>query len=292
VDEQIIAYRFQQGLDPALTPIVLLHGLSQQGDFWHPLIEALGPDYTVLTVDLRGHGDSRDLVHDYQISTLAQDVVELISLLRLAPACVVGHSWGAAVALHFSAQHEQFVRSCVLLDGGAFTPANILALGWVTVDELRSELTPPPGPFSQAQLEEHYLAWVEPEERESIMNAIARTYTPIGQDPGSAFVTTIGVERHMQVLDAFLHYNPDDDLRAISVATWILIAVDLPKSQHMTKIDDWDAAKAGVTAKVRGKSNIALQHWYGALHDVPLYWPQRVASLISHAASKEGSNSN
>lgn len=281
-----VAFRYQEGLDPHLTPIVLLHGLSQQADFWFPTIEALGSRYSTLSIDLRGHGESRKMTPDYHIPRVSQDCIQLMDELGIDKACVVGHSWGASVALNIAAQYPSRTASSVLIDGGAFTPANIVECGSITREDLNAALTPPIGPFSETELRSHYLPahmLSSIDQQESVMSAIARTY--VGA-PQGGFVTTIGFDRHMAVLEAFLDYNPDSDLRALAVPTWILMARDLfiPSTQLTTAaLDSWAEARNQVKTKVQGKMNIALQHWYGAVHDVPLYWPIRVAQLISHA---------
>lgn len=283
-----VAFRYQEGLDPHLTPIVLLHGLSQQADFWFPTIEALGSQYSTLSIDLRGHGESRKMTPDYHIPRVSQDCIELVNYLGIDTACFVGHSWGASVALNIAAQYPSRTASSVLIDGGAFTPANIVESGSITREDLTTALTPPTGPFSETELRSHYLPthMASIEQRNSVMSAIARTYV---ETPEGGFVTTIGFDRHMAVVEAFLDYNPDSDLQALAVPSWILMARDLfaPSNRSATfstpAPDSWAEARNQVETKVHGKMNIALQHWYGAVHDVPLYWPTRVAQLISHA---------
>lgn len=284
-----VAFRYQEGTDSHLTPIVLLHGLSQQADFWFPIIDVLGSRYSTLSIDLRGHGESRKMTPDYRIPQVSEDCLNVMHELGIENACVVGHSWGASVALNIAAQHPIKTTSCILIDGGAFTPANIVASGLSTRDELNVALTPPLGPFTEEELKTHYLPahtnW-SIQEQESVMTAIKRSYV---QAPQGGFVTTIGFDRHMAVLDAFLNYNPDSDLKALTVPSWILMARDLEIPSTSTNFDKWAETKSQVKTKVQGKMNIALQHWYGAVHDVPLYWPIRVAQLISHAVSSSQS---
>jgi pimeloyl-ACP methyl ester carboxylesterase len=280
-----IAYRYQKGGHQSLPPIVLLHGLSQQADFWSPVIESLGSEFSTLSIDLRGHGESRRMEPDYRISRVSEDCMEVMNELGVGKAILVGHSWGASVALHFAAVNPQLSAGCVLVDGGAFTPANILQSGSITREELRVALTPPPGPFSRAELMANYLPAgiaISTQQRESVMAAVGRTYVDA---PGGGSVTTMGFDRHMAVLEAFFDYDPDPDLAALTVPTWILIACDKFAGSRAQTDDDWTQSKSHVDIKVRQKMNIALQHWYGAVHDVPLYWPNRVAQLISHAAS-------
>jgi pimeloyl-ACP methyl ester carboxylesterase len=284
-----IAFRHQQGNDPKLTPLILLHGLSQQADFWQPVVESLGSEYDILSIDLRGHGQSRDMDHEYQISRVSEDCISLMNERGIGAACVIGHSWGASVALHIAAEYPERTTSCVLVDGGAFTPANILARGGISREDLRTALTPPHGPFTRSELAAHYLPegpHLNTRERAGILAAVDRTYVDF---PRGELVTTIGFERHMSVLEDFFDYNPDSDLDRLVVTTWILIALEQQTTGEVDGdthlMDDWGRAKFEVDLKVRGKMNIALQHWYGAAHDVPLYWPDRVAGLISHAAT-------
>jgi len=281
-----VAFRYQEGFDSHLTPIVLLHGLSQQADFWCPTIDALGSRYSTLSIDLRGHGESREMTPDYHIPRVSEDCIELMDELGIDKACVVGHSWGASAALNIAAQCPSRTTSSVLIDGGAFTPANIVESGFIKREDVNAALTPPIGPFSETELRSHYVPahmLSSSDKQESVMSAIARTYV---EAPQGGFVTTIGFDRHMAVLEAFLDYNPDLDIQALAIPTWILMARDpfIPSTPLTTPtLDSWAEARNKVETKVHGKMNIALQHWYGAVHDVPLYWPIRVAQLISHA---------
>lgn len=289
-----VAYRLHEGSDPSLAPLVFLHGLSQQGDFWLPVIDELGSRYSTLTVDLRGHGESRNMEPDYRIATISQDCFDLMDEVGMNSACVIGHSWGASVALNIAAQGLQYPHrsaSCILIDGGAFTPANILEGGSLTRSELTTALTPPLGPFTEDELTDHYLPAnikLSIEQQKSVMSAIERSYV---QAPNGGRVTSIGFDRHMAVLEAFLDYNPDSDLEALAVPTWILMARDVFASPTRGSLDGWAGARSHVDTKVQGKMNIALQHWYGAVHDVPLYWPIQVSQLIAHVVTSASSMS-
>lgn len=283
-----IAFRYTPARNPESVPIVLLHGLSQQGDYWIPVIESLGSEHAIASIDLRGHGESRHMEPDYRISTVSNDCLSVLDQLAIDKACIVGHSWGASVALHIAANFADRAHSAVLVDGGAFTPANILERCLISRDTLRLELTPPTGPFSESELRAHYLPQgvsISVAQQESIMHAIDRTY--VGA-PNAGLVTTIGRERHMAVLEAFFDYSPNSDLERVNIPCWILIACDPYSPVQRIPLDDWGGAKLDVDAKVQGSMNISLQHWYGAVHDVPLYWPDRVAQLISHAAQTTG----
>ena len=75
--------------------VALVHGLGANGETWQPLVDRMlaTGDYTITTVDLRGHGTSAR-AKPYSIDALADDLVE--SLPRGLHS-VVGHSLGGAV---------------------------------------------------------------------------------------------------------------------------------------------------------------------------------------------------
>jgi pimeloyl-ACP methyl ester carboxylesterase len=73
----------------------LVHGLAGNGAIWQPLVDRMlaTGDYTVVTVDLRGHGTSVRSA-SYAVDGLADDLVET---LPSGLDSVVGHSLGGSV---------------------------------------------------------------------------------------------------------------------------------------------------------------------------------------------------
>lgn len=51
------------------TPVVLLHGYTQTGYMWNPLITDLAKNHTVIVPDLRGAGASEKTVKGYDKKT-------------------------------------------------------------------------------------------------------------------------------------------------------------------------------------------------------------------------------
>lgn len=75
----------------------LVHGLGGNGATWQPLVDCMlaTGEFTVTTLDLRGHGHS-DRAPSSSLAELADDVVET---LPRGLNSVVGHSLGGAVLL-------------------------------------------------------------------------------------------------------------------------------------------------------------------------------------------------
>lgn len=85
--------------DPAL---IVIHGITDNRQMWHPLLHDLSAHHLVLAVDLRGHGQS-DTDDGYDPVSYASDVVETATALGVTDATVVGHSLGGIVASAFAA---------------------------------------------------------------------------------------------------------------------------------------------------------------------------------------------
>ncbi len=78
-------------------PVLLVHGITEQSQMWEPVEQRLVEGFGVITVDLRGHGDSGTAVR-YDLAAMAGDIVAVIDHLELADQTrLVGHSLGGAV---------------------------------------------------------------------------------------------------------------------------------------------------------------------------------------------------
>ncbi len=98
--------------------LMLLHGFGSDRRQWHQhgWVERLCSDYTVITVDLRGCGES-DVSSDprfYAPGAYLSDVYAIVDSCGAAAFALVGFSWGATVARHLVA-HSDRVTCGVLM---------------------------------------------------------------------------------------------------------------------------------------------------------------------------------
>jgi 2-succinyl-6-hydroxy-2,4-cyclohexadiene-1-carboxylate synthase len=96
--------------------VLLLHGFTGSSADWQPFRPALERLTTPVAVDLLGHGAS-DAPTDparHALERQADDLARLLHAQALAPAHVVGYSFGARVALRLALDHPEVVRSLVL----------------------------------------------------------------------------------------------------------------------------------------------------------------------------------
>ena len=85
-------------------PLVLLaHGWPESWYNWrHQLTFLAANGYRAVAPDMRGYGDTDapESVEDYDILTLADDMVGILDALGEDKAIMVGHDWGSIVAWH------------------------------------------------------------------------------------------------------------------------------------------------------------------------------------------------
>lgn len=97
-------------------PLVLAHGITDDGLCWTPVAEALAPDYDVVMVDARGHGRSAGPEQGYDPATQADDLAGVIAALKLQQPAVLGHSMGAATTLVLAGAYPDVPRAILLED--------------------------------------------------------------------------------------------------------------------------------------------------------------------------------
>jgi pimeloyl-ACP methyl ester carboxylesterase len=102
------------------SPVVLLHGYAETGHMWRPIMPLLAQRHTVIVPDLRGAGGSAKPAAGYDKKTMAVDIHELTSSLRLDRVRIVGHDIGLMVAYAYAAQFREAAERVVLMD--AFLP--------------------------------------------------------------------------------------------------------------------------------------------------------------------------
>jgi pimeloyl-ACP methyl ester carboxylesterase len=95
-------------------PLVLVHGLGGAASNWLALAPLLVPGWRVLVPELPGHGGSEALPAAPNLNVFSDRVAELAEREGFAPAPVVGHSLGGAIALRLAIRRPETVSSLIL----------------------------------------------------------------------------------------------------------------------------------------------------------------------------------
>jgi pimeloyl-ACP methyl ester carboxylesterase len=120
-----LEYRVLGRGEPA---VILVHGWCENADYWHAQFDALKSRYTVVALDLGGHGASGANRSDWSVAAYAADVATIARQIPNAHLVLVGHSMGADVAL------------------AAVPGIGTRVIGVIAVDALRSVGMPPLSP--------------------------------------------------------------------------------------------------------------------------------------------------
>jgi sigma-B regulation protein RsbQ len=114
--------------------LLFVHGSYIDQTYWKDQVNHFSSRFTVVTMDLPGHGMSgRDRAH-WTIRGFGEDVVAVVKELDLKSVILIGHSMGADVILAAAVSHPEPV------------------IGFVVVDYFKNVATPLPDQF-QAQVD-------------------------------------------------------------------------------------------------------------------------------------------
>ncbi len=98
-------------IHPQQRTVVLLHSSASSARQWDRLAEVLKPQFRVRAIEVHGHGEQQAWRGDARL-TLADEAALAVPVLEEAgPVHVVGHSYGAAVAIKLATMYPKSVRS-------------------------------------------------------------------------------------------------------------------------------------------------------------------------------------
>ena len=97
-------------------PVVLAHGITDNGLCWSRLARALEGEFDLIMVDARGHGLSDKPAHHYAPADHAADLAGLIEALELRKPGAIGHSMGGGAVGVLATTYPDHVGAVVLED--------------------------------------------------------------------------------------------------------------------------------------------------------------------------------
>ena len=109
----VLAYDDAGSGDP---PLVFVHGAACNRRYWYQQVPRFSSAHRVVTVDLRGHGESSAPSERYTVRLFAEDLASTCMQLGIESPVVIGHSLGGLVALDFASAYPGHVAAAVLID--------------------------------------------------------------------------------------------------------------------------------------------------------------------------------
>jgi pimeloyl-ACP methyl ester carboxylesterase len=256
--------------------VILLHGLASNARIWDGVAQRLaGAGLRVAALDLRGHGESEQPAGGYDFATVCRDLDAALPALRVERPVLVGHSWGANVALQYAAERDGAVTGLVLVDGGFIGVAD-----WpgMTRELARERLAPP----RFAVPLEDWLARAGRFAAGAGRDGWIRDFLRAGVDVDDRGVARarFHFDNHMQVVDALYDQRPS--------ALYPL--VDCPVLLCPAAEDELAAAKQDAVERAVRLLPDARATWFeDTMHDIPLQRPAELAAELARFV-KEAAN--
>ena len=98
------------------TPILFVHGYPLSKAMWEPQVKGLSSSFRVITLDLRGHGESEAPLWLYTMDIFADDIRALLDHLSINEVVLTGFSMGGYISFAFYRKYKNRVRALVLAD--------------------------------------------------------------------------------------------------------------------------------------------------------------------------------
>jgi len=96
-------------------PLFILHGLLGSMDNWRTQAKHLSQAQTVITLDLRNHGDSPH-IKGMSYREMYEDVIKVAQAENIERFHLLGHSMGGKVAMQLALAHPEMVESLIVVD--------------------------------------------------------------------------------------------------------------------------------------------------------------------------------
>ena len=100
-------------------PLFLIHGIGAARDAWRFIVPKIRSNFTVITYDLRGHGESPKPTTEFFLDDLVEDLEYLRKKLEINKAYFVGHSLGGMIGPAYSLKYSKHVLALGLFSTAA-----------------------------------------------------------------------------------------------------------------------------------------------------------------------------
>ena len=261
-------------------PVVLLHGLASTCRIWDFVAPILAENYSVIAVDQRGHGDSGKPEQGYDFASVSGDVAALIEGRGIgfenARPVVVGHSWGADVALELAVAHPKLLRGIVFVDGGTIDAS----ARYASLDDALVQMAPPD---FRGTTREQFLERVR---------SAGQWATLIGQrgvgaeeiimgnfetlDDGT-IKAKLSRENHLRIIESLWDHHPKDLYPKVACPVLMLPA---RQRENPDAFERTLARSESIAAAERLLPNSKTVWLEDSIHDVPVQRPELVAGTI------------
>lgn len=258
----------------------MLHGLASTQHIFDLVIPHLEKKFRVTTFDQRGHGESSKPSSGYSFDEVCRDLGAVVRAAGATRPILIGHSWGANVAIDYAVRHPRSVAGLVCVDGGMGSMSE--RMDWPTAREM---LAPPK--LAGLPIEDLLsfgrngsLAHVWSPEIERILRSLFQVDSRARGKPRLARTN------HMRILRAMYDQTPKELLARLACPTLMYCA--RPRANVTDEEGGFYEMKRDSARQIRGANPNVKIEWITSIHDIPLDRPRELASRIARFAREEG----
>jgi len=249
----------------AVPEFLLVHGLASNARLWDGVARGLHAEgHGVVSLDLRGHGESAKPSDGFDFETMTADLAGLIAARMTAPVIAAGQSFGGNLVIELAARYPDLVSGVVCVDGGFVD----LQSAWPDWDEALGMLTPPSLDDVREEAlagsgAERYPGW-PPE-------GVAAQLANLEVISDGRVRRRLSLENHLKILRAMWEQAPAEVATKVKVPVLILVAENGPP-RHPAQVDHFAAGLA--------KSRVISMAGH---HDLHAEQPDNVVDEITNA---------
>jgi pimeloyl-ACP methyl ester carboxylesterase len=269
-------------------PIIFLHGLASNAHIWEFVAENLSTrDYPLLAPEARGHGLTDKPENGYGFEVMTRDLSAFIQACNLDNPLLVGHSWGATIALDYAARHPFGPISpsgIVMVDGGMVQMDAMPDASWETIVE---RLAPPnligtPVETFHSNVKNWTSNWAPNSETS---DRIASIYLASFQvDKEECIAPQLSYDRHMTILRAIWEFQTYNHYAQIHCP--VLMVPAAPPTPGEREEQHTMMKRLGIERASDQIQNLQVHWMTDTVHDIPLQRPVVLAQLIADFADQ------
>ena len=254
-------------------PVLLLHGLASTCHIWDLVAPLLAEDFRVAALDQRGHGLSAQVDDGFDFATVSGDAAAFIGYLGWERPVIVGHSWGADVALELAAAEPDLASGLIFVDGGTIEPS--ARPGW-TPEQAREDMAPPifsgfTPEMMRSRVKEG--ARFGPNPSETVVEAVLANFRVLED---GTIQSQLRRENHLRIIDALWDHQPSQLYPTLQCPVLML-----PARQSRPDALDRRFRREEAMAMAASLLPVSKTVWLeNSIHDVPLQRPELVANTI------------
>ena len=257
-------------------PVVLLHGLASTCRIWDLAAPLLARDFSVIAVDQRGHGDSGKPDHGYDFASVGQDAAALLEGRGIERPVIVGHSWGADVALELAVARPDLPQGIVFVDGGTIDAS----ARYDTLDDALLQMAPPdftgvtPARFMERVMSGGQWAELIAQHGEPAQNIILANFETLEDGTLRAKLSR---DNHLRIIEALWEHHPKKLYPQVACPVLMMPARQRANPDAYERTLARSESIAAAENLLPKSKTVWLED---SIHDVPVQRPGLVAETI------------